>query len=139
MRPVVSILCGSLFGFGLAASGMTSREKVLGFLDMFGAWIPDLLFVMAGALLVKALSYHFLIKHRKPLFAPSLDLPLKSQVDRNLVIGAAIFGIGWGVYGYCPGPALSALAYLDEQAAAFVGAMVLGMFFASLVGKKSSA
>ena len=132
MRGVISAACGTVFGFGLAASGMTSRDKVLGFLDLFGNWIPDLLFVMASALIVKALAYHLFIKKRKPLLSESLDLPLKKQIDGSLISGSVIFGIGWGIHGFCPGPGFAALIYQDTKAMAFVLAMIAGMFLASL-------
>lgn len=133
MKAVVGALCGTVFGFGLAASGMTSREKVLGFLDLFGQWIPDLAFVMAAALLVKVLTFHSLIKKRKPVFADNHGYPTNKTIDRQLVTGALIFGVGWGVYGFCPGPSLSAMVYQDAKAAAFVAAMVVGMWLASRI------
>lgn len=137
-RGIVALGCGLIFGAGLAASGMTSTAKVLGFLDIFGDWQADLAFVMVFALAVSGLSYHLLIKHRIPVFDKQLHLPQKTKLDRKLLSGAAIFGIGWGIYGYCPGPALASLAYFDPRAAVFVVAMLAGMVMANFAQKRFS-
>lgn len=126
MKNLAALACGLLFGAGLALSGMTDTAKVLGFLDLFGRWIPDLAFVMGGAVCVTLVSFRFVLK-RRPLLAPDFSLPTRSDLDPQLLTGAALFGIGWGVYGYCPGPALSALVYLDAATAVFVLAMLAGM------------
>jgi uncharacterized membrane protein YedE/YeeE len=135
MKGVVALVCGIVFGVGLAASGMTDTAKVLGFLDLFGTWVPDLAFVMGGAVCVTLVAFRFVLKRETPLLTPSFMLPMKSTVDGRLLTGAAIFGIGWGFYGYCPGPAISALAYLDSQTVIFIVAMLTGMALANKVGQ----
>ena len=135
MRGIIALLCGALFGVGLAVSGMTDTAKVLGFLDLFGTWVPDLAFVMGGAVAVTLVSFHLILKLKKPLLSPSFALPGKKALDGQLLTGAAIFGIGWGVYGFCPGPALAAMVYLDNETFIFVVAMLVGMALANKVSK----
>jgi len=135
MKGITALLCGALFGFGLAMSGMTDTAKVRGFLDLFGNWIPDLAFVMGGAVCVTIIAFRFVLKRDRPLLAPKFHLPTNRSIDGPLLLGAIIFGVGWGIYGYCPGPAISALVYLDSKTGIFVVAMLLGMFLASRVGK----
>ena len=132
MKALVALLCGMIFGAGLALSGMTDTAKVLGFLDLFGDWVPDLAFVMGGAVLVTLIAFRFVLRAR-PLLAPAFNLPTRTNVDTRLLVGAAIFGVGWGIYGYCPGPALSALVYLDLKTVGFVAAMLAGMALAGRV------
>jgi uncharacterized membrane protein YedE/YeeE len=131
LKGLVALLCGLTFGVGLAVSGMTDTAKVLGFLDLFGNWVPDLAFVMGGAVCVTLLGFRFVLARRRPLIAKQFFLPDNTLIDRRLMFGAALFGVGWGIYGYCPGPALSALVYLDYRTALFVVAMLLGMALAS--------
>lgn len=133
MKALVGLLCGIVFGVGLAMSGMTDTAKVLGFLDVTGQWVPDLAFVMGGAVLVTLVAFRFVLKMQRPVLNPRFSLPGTTVIDGRLVGGAAIFGIGWGVYGYCPGPALAALTYLDQQTAMFVVAMLVGMALANKV------
>lgn len=135
MRGLAALLCGLLFGAGLALSGMTDTARVLGFLDLFGDWVPDLAFVMGGAVLVTLIAFRFVLRSH-PLLAPAFSLPTRTEVDLRLLTGAAIFGIGWGIYGYCPGPALSALVYLDQKTMGFVAAMLVGMALGSRVPTK---
>ena len=134
MKNIVALLCGLVFGIGLAVSGMTDTAKVLGFLDLFGNWVPDLAFVMGGAVCFTLVAFRFVLKREQPLLTPAFSLPTSSAIDRRLLGGAAIFGIGWGVYGYCPGPAISALVYLDSKTVIFVVAMLIGMALANRVG-----
>ena len=135
MKSLAALLCGLIFGAGLALSGMTDTAKVLGFLDLFGAWDPDLVFVMGGAVCVTLVSFRFILRGR-PRLAPGFTLPGSSDIDARLLGGAALFGAGWGVFGYCPGPALSALVYMNVTTVSFVAAMLAGMALAGLVGKK---
>jgi uncharacterized membrane protein YedE/YeeE len=121
-------LSGVLFGAGLLISGMTDPNKVLGFLDVFGAWDASLLFVMVGAIGVHALGYRLIRRRSAPLFADAFSMPAARDIDAKLLVGAAVFGIGWGLGGYCPGPAVVSLASLRGDVVAFVGGMVLGMF-----------
>jgi uncharacterized membrane protein YedE/YeeE len=122
------LVAGSLFGSGLAISGMTDPARVIGFLDVSGAWDPALLFVMGGAVGVYGLGL-LLLRHFKNR---SLKLPSAASlpIDRRLVIGAAIFGLGWGLGGFCPGPALANLGALRVEALVFVPAMAIGMLLA---------
>ena len=135
MKALVGLICGIVFGVGLAISGMTDTAKVLGFLDVTGNWVPDLAFVMGGAGLVTLLAFRFVLKAKRPLLNPRFYLPATSIIDGRLLGGAAIFGIGWGVYGYCPGPALAALTYLDNKTGMFVVAMLVGMAVANKVAR----
>jgi len=127
-RCFLIFLAGALFGAGLAVSGMTDPGRVIGFLDVFGAWDPALLFVMAGAVGVYGLGMLILRRFENQ----NLKLPsaASSPIDRQLVIGAAIFGVGWGLGGFCPGPSLANLGALRIEALIFVPAMAMGMFFA---------
>ena len=127
-RFFLIFLAGALFGTGLAVSGMTDPGRVIGFLDVFGAWDPALLFVMAGAVGVYGLGMLILRRFENQ----NLKLPsaASSPIDRQLVIGAAIFGVGWGLGGFCPGPSLANLGALRIEALIFVPAMAMGMFFA---------
>ena len=127
-KLVLFFVAGGLFGTGLAVSGMTDPARVIGFLDVFGAWDPALLFVMAGAVGVYGLGMLILcrVKNRN-LKLPS---PTSSPIDRPLVIGAAIFGVGWGLGGFCPGPALANLGALRIEALLFVATMAIGMVLA---------
>jgi hypothetical protein len=127
-RLFLIFLAGALFGTGLAVSGMTDPGRVIGFLDVFGAWDPALLFVMAGAVGIYGLGMLILRRFQ----SQNLKLPstASSPIDRRLVIGATIFGIGWGLSGFCPGPALANLGALRIEALVFVPAMAIGMFLA---------
>ncbi|NCF17040.1 MAG: YeeE/YedE family protein [Haliea sp.] len=135
MKGLTALLCGILFGIGLAVSGMTDTAKVLGFLDLFGSWVPDLVFVMGGAVCVTLVAFRFIMKRDRSLLGELMSLPSNTAIDGRLLAGAAIFGIGWGVYGYCPGPAISALGYLETNTAIFVVAMLVGMALANRVGR----
>jgi uncharacterized membrane protein YedE/YeeE len=136
MKGIVALLCGIVFGVGLAVSGMTDTAKVLGFLDLFGDWVPDLAFVMGGAVCVTLVAFHFVLKRETPLLASGFSLSTNTAVDGRLLTGAAIFGVGWGVYGYCPGPAISALVYMDNKTVIFIVAMLGGMALANMAGKR---
>ncbi len=111
-------LSGTLFGVGLALSGMIYPKKVLGFLDLAGAWDPSLALVMGGALVITALGYPLVLKCDAPLLAPKFALPTLSQIDVRLVVGSALFGMGWGLAGLCPGPALGVLPFAGIDFAA---------------------
>ena len=118
---------GLLFGLGLWLSGMADPRKVLGFLDVTGTWDPSLLLVMGGAVAVTAsFTLPVVLKRKAPLFAGAFQMPARRAIDAPLLLGAAIFGLGWGIGGYCPGPALTALSNLSLEAFVFVAAMVAG-------------
>lgn len=129
MLQILSALAaGLLFGGGLTLSQMVNPAKVLGFLDVTGSWDPSLAFVLAGAVGTAALGFLIVRRHRPaPLFAVAFDSPSGRGIDGRLVIGAALFGIGWGLVGLCPGPALAALAVAPDQVVLFVLAMLSGM------------
>jgi hypothetical protein len=127
MPVLVALLCGLVFGAGLAVGGMTNPAKVLGFLDVTGTWDPSLAFVMGGALAVNALAFALTRKRPRPLFAETFALPTLRDIDRELLVGAAIFGVGWGLVGLCPGPALASLLRGEPAVYAFVAAMTGGM------------
>ena len=122
-----SFIAGLVFGLGLIVSQMINPAKVLGFLDVFGAWDPSLAVVMAAAVAVSALGYFVAVRLGVPVFAPRLEVPARRDLEPRLLTGAAIFGIGWGLVGLCPGPALSALPLGLWQVFVFVAAMLAGM------------
>ena len=126
-RILASFVCGLVFGAGLLISGMTEPGKVLGFLDIFGAWDATLAFVMAGAVAVSAAGFALARRRTAPLFAPGFLWPTRRDIDPPLVAGAVLFGVGWGLVGICPGPVLVNLAGLSLPIVVFVGAMVIGM------------
>lgn len=132
-RLVSALVVGLLFGLGLLVSGMSDPAKVLAFLDVAGRWDPSLAFVMAGAVFVSALGYLLARRRTRPVLAPTLEIPTRRDLDLPLVAGAAIFGIGWGLVGLCPGPALTLLPVVPRQAAIFVAAMLAGMLLVRLV------
>ncbi|MBS0223837.1 MAG: YeeE/YedE family protein [Proteobacteria bacterium] len=125
MNIVASLVCGLIFGAGLVISGMTQPPKVLGFLDIFGRWDPTLAFVIAGAIAVA--GFALVRRARAPLFAASHLWPTRKDIDRPLVAGAILFGVGWGLVGLCPGPAVVNIASLSPRVLLFVLAMVAGM------------
>jgi uncharacterized membrane protein YedE/YeeE len=127
MHQLIPVICGLLFGAGLAMSGMTDTARVLGFLDIAGEWDPSLVFVMAGAVTTAAIGFHLVQRRQRPFYGTEFHLPQKTALDKPLVIGAAIFGVGWGLYGYCPGPAVAALVYGDLKTLVFLLAMLIGM------------
>jgi uncharacterized membrane protein YedE/YeeE len=127
MPMIASLLCGLIFGAGLLISGMVQPTKVLGFLDIFGAWDPSLAVVMVAALAVSIPGFMLANGRSRPLLTTRSFWPTKPDIDSPLVIGAALFGIGWGLVGLCPGPALESLATLSPGIIAFVAAMAGGM------------
>jgi uncharacterized membrane protein YedE/YeeE len=126
VQVLASLLCGLIFGAGLLISGMTDPVKVLGFLDVLGRWDPTLAFVMAGALIVSAAGFAAARRRPTPVLAADHLWPPRRNVDRPLVAGSVMFGIGWGLVGLCPGPALENLAGLSPRVVVFVVAMIAG-------------
>ena len=135
-KTVSALLAGILFGVGLAASGMTNPAKVIGFLDIFGQWDHDLLFVMGGAVMTTLLGFHFILKRQSPVFASLFDFSTKVSIDKPLIVGAILFGIGWGMFGYCPGPAVAALAYLQPITIIFVISLLIGLSIGNKLSQK---
>ena len=128
MRAVLpAFIVGILFGGGLALSDMINPARVLAFLDLAGAWDPSLAFVMGGALLPSAIGYLIVRRMRRPVMAEAFRIPQEGAIDRLLLAGAALFGAGWGLVGFCPGPAIAGLAFGMWQPWLFVGAMLVGM------------
>ena len=127
-----------MFGVGLILSGMSDPSKVIGFLDITGNWDPSLAFVLGGAVAVGLLVFPFAIKRQQSLLGEVMHLPTSTQIDRRLVIGSITFGVGWGLAGYCPGPALASLAYGGFKPLIFFIAMLVGMgFFEMLENRKA--
>ena len=126
MQPLVSLVAGVVFGLGLAVAEMTNPLKVLDFLDLAGNWDPSLAFVMGGAVLVTLVAFRFVLRRPVPLYGDRFHLPTLTQLDRKLLGGAALFGIGWGLVGYCPGPALATLLSGNSETWLFVPAMLVG-------------
>lgn len=136
LRILVAFIAGNLFGFGLIVAQMVDANKVLNFLDIFGQWDPSLAIVMGAGLTVFSVGYMLLVKPKsKPLLDDQFFLPTKKRIDRKLLIGACLFGLGWGLVGICPGPAIVNLVSLDAKIIGFIIAMLLGIF----VAKKLSA
>lgn len=121
-----SLVTGTLFGMGLAISGMTDPGRVLDFLDLAGDWNPSLLFVLGAAVAVTVIAFRWILQQKKPLFSDNFSLPTRTAIDRDLVVGSLIFGIGWGISGYCPGPAIASLASPNWESWIFLPAMLLG-------------
>lgn len=133
LPPLVS---GALFGAGLTLSGMTNPVRVRGFLDIFGEWDPTLAFVMGGAVIVMAVAWRVQSRMLRPIFGEKFSLPDRKDLDPRLVSGAILFGIGWGIAGLCPGPALASLALAPATVLPFVAAMVAGMVLQEFVSRR---
>ena len=133
MGKHISILvAGLIFGFGLALAGMTHAAKVLGFLDITGNWDPSLLLVLGGAVAVTAVAFRFVLRRPAPVLGEKFILPTAKNIDGPLVVGAMIFGVGWGISGYCPGPGIALLAAPGWETWVFIPAVLLGAFLHKL-------
>lgn len=126
-QAIVSFLSGALFAVGLGVAGMTNPAKVMAFLDVSGAWDPSLAFVMIGAIAVYAVAFRLAVRRPAPVLAEAFSLPRRSDLDAPLILGAGLFGAGWGLAGYCPGPAITSLATGAPGVFLFVASMVAGM------------
>jgi hypothetical protein len=138
MHIVSALIAGLVFGIGLIVAGMTNPAKVQGFLDLAGPWDPSLAFVMGGAILVGLVAFRFAGKRERALLGDAMRLPTATRIDRRLVLGSLAFGAGWGLAGFCPGPALASLAAGGAKAAIFTGAMVAGMIVFELLEERAS-
>ena len=127
MERLIVLISGMLFGAGVTISGMVNPMKVLNFFDIVGTWDATLIFVMGAGLLVTLLGYQIIFKRKVPLFAPSFRLPTSQDIDTKLLSGAALFGLGWGLGGFCPGPAVASLVFGRTESITFVIAMAAGM------------
>jgi hypothetical protein len=136
MTLLASLLAGLVFGLGLIVSGMANPAKVLGFLDITGAWDPSLAFVMVGAIAVGAVAFAVARGHATSLLGAQMRLPEVRHIDRRLLAGSALFGVGWGLAGFCPGPALVALGMGEGKAAIFVVAMLVGMWLYEVLERR---
>ena len=126
-QNLIALFAGILFGIGLCISRMADPDKVINFLDFTGDWDPSLALVMGGALLVSIISFRFVLKRQHPLFSTKFYLPTKTEIDSKLVVGSLLFGAGWGMIGYCPGPAVTATGFLFVQPMIVVACMIIGM------------
>lgn len=136
---VISLISGSIFGFGLIVSGMSNPARVLNFLDWSQRWDPTLALVMGGAIAVALPGFYWVRKRQKPLFADEFEIPQNREIDTKLIIGASLFGIGWGIGGFCPGPGIVAAMTLQGDVLLFVLAMVAGMLVHHWISTKRSA
>ncbi len=136
---LVTLLLGILFGVGLSLSHMIDPDRVLDFLDITGRWDPSLLFVMMGALPLAIVTFKWVLKRPKPIWAEQFQLPKKTVIDRTLIIGATTFGIGWGMSGYCPGPAVASLGTMTTEAFIMIVTIYLGFFAYTLFDKRKNA
>jgi uncharacterized membrane protein YedE/YeeE len=139
MPLIFSLLAGTIFGAGLSLSDMVNPARVLNFLDVAGHWDPTLIFVMAGGLAVTTLGYKLIFRRSSPLVDARFHLPTQRQIDLPLVGGSALFGVGWGLAGICPGPAIADLVTLDPKILLFVAAMMTGMIVASVLRERAQA
>lgn len=138
MAMLLSLVTGLVFGIGLIVSGMANPAKVLGFLDLAGTWDPSLAFVMGGAIAVGTVAFALARRRTLSFLGLQMRIPTSSIVDRRLVIGSLLFGIGWGIAGFCPGPALVALGMGQGKAAVFVAAMLAGMGLFELLERRAA-
>nr|WP_295462217.1 DUF6691 family protein [Mesorhizobium sp.] len=138
MTFVVNLALGLLFGIGLVISGMSDPAKVLNFLDLAGTWDPSLAFVMGGAVIVAFFGYRLVLKRDRPIVGSSFRIPTRTELEPRIFVGPAIFGFGWGLAGFCPGPALTALGLEAPGTLIFVPAMFVGMWLARLAGERSA-
>ncbi|AMO56535.1 hypothetical protein GZ77_07050 [Endozoicomonas montiporae] len=136
-KTVTALISGLLMGAGLVLSGMTSPEKVLGFLDITGSWDPTLMLVMGGAIAVNLPASWWILQRNKPVNAEQFHLPESTRPDKSLILGAALFGIGWGIAGICPGPALTSLLTGSGSIILFFLAMLAGFWLQKAVSAKS--
>lgn len=136
-KVLIALGSGIIFGLGLSLSQMVNPEKVLNFLDISGQWDPSLAFVMIGALLVTFISFRLILKKTNPIFEENFHLSKRTEIDKPLLTGAAIFGIGWGMSGYCPGPAVASLAMGNIEAIIMVLSIYAGFFFQKWLASKS--
>lgn len=137
MHRLTEFLVGLIFGLGLILSGMTDPAKVLGFLDLFGSWDPSLAFVMGGAIAVGLFAFAIAKKRTQSLLGDAMHLPKTTQIDKRLIVGSLVFGAGWGLAGFCPGPALVTMASGETKALVFVAAMLGGMAIHAILEKRA--
>jgi uncharacterized membrane protein YedE/YeeE len=135
-NSIAALVVGFVFAIGLGLSGMTQPQKVIGFLDLFGQWDPSLIFVMFGAIVVHFVTFKVIRKRNSPLFSSQWHVPTKKQITPSLIVGAFIFGVGWALGGFCPGPAITSMASFEKTPYLFVISMLIGMVLFRYVDKK---
>ena len=133
MNKLVALFCGTIFGIGLVISQMINPAKVLGFLNVFGEWDPSLALVMVGALIISSPLFHLFKNKEKPIFSTSFSISENKEIDKRLIFGSILFGVGWGLAGLCPGPAISSIALLNISSVTFVFSMFIGFYIASKI------
>jgi uncharacterized membrane protein YedE/YeeE len=139
MKTILSaLLAGTVFGVGLTLSGMVDPNKVVNFLDVTGNWDPSLMFVLGGAVITTTIAYRFIFAQEKPLFDEDFHLPTLLKIDGKLLSGSIMFGIGWGLIGYCPGPAVASIGFRPEEPLIVVASMLVGMLLFRTVAKFKS-
>jgi uncharacterized protein len=132
---LIALISGFLFSIGLGISGMTLPHKVIGFLDVFGEWDASLIFVMIGAIGIHSLMYRFIRQLKAPVYSVEWNVSERHEITPSLVIGSALFGIGWGMAGYCPGPALVSLVTFEAKPALFIASMIAGMIIFNFLNR----
>lgn len=135
-RLIIALIIGSIFGTGLAIAGMLNPSKVVGFLDVFGDWDPSLAFVMGGAVLVNAIGHRFVMKRKAPIQCATFSMPRSTNIDKPLVIGSVIFGVGWGLAGLCPGPVVASLLLNGQVMLPFFGLLIAGILVGRIVMRR---
>ena len=135
-RLITALIIGAIFGTSLAISGMLNPSKVVGFLDIFGDWDPSLAFVMGGGVLVNAIGHRFVMKRKAPVQCATFSMPTSTNIDKPLVIGSAIFGVGWGLAGLCPGPVVASLLLNGQAMLPFLGLMIAGLLIGRIVMRR---
>ena len=136
MNNFFSLLSGFIFGLGLTISSMTNPAKVIAFLDITGNWDPSLMFVMIGAIVISAPIFYLLSNKTKPLYELNFEIPTVNIIDKKLILGSSLFGIGWGIVGFCPGPAISSLFLLNPLSILFVISMIVGFYSSRIISTK---
>ena len=135
-RLITALIIGAVFGIGLAIAGMLNLSKIAGFLDVFGDWDPSLAFVMGGGVLVNAIGHRFVIKRKAPIQCATFSMPTSTNIDKPLVIGSVIFGVGWGLAGLCPGPVVASLLLNGQAMLPFFGLLFTGLLVGQIVMRR---
>jgi uncharacterized membrane protein YedE/YeeE len=135
-RLITALIIGAIFGTGLAIAGMLNPSRVVGFLDIFGDWDPSLAFVMGGGVLVNAIGHRFVMKRKAPIQCGAFSMSTSTNIDKPLVIGSVIFGVGWGLAGLCPGPVVASLFLNGQAMLPFFGLMIAGLLVGRIVMRR---
>ena len=135
-RLIIALIIGAVFGIGLAIAGMLNPSKVVGFLDVFGDWDASLAFVMGGGVLVNAIGHRFVVKRKTPIQCAIFSMPRSTNIDKPLVVGSVIFGVGWGLAGLCPGPVVASLLLNGQTMLPFFGLMIAGLLVGRIVMRR---